>query len=125
MSDGPLDKTLDTFKELAWDILVKQAIQSWLVKTLGSFLAGGPLGWLITAVVGSFANHFYSFLKDFLNLGAITFTNEAFQKEYDRASVKLQIIYDSEGASDDYKKIREEHKKALQNLGQFGIARTP
>ena len=124
MAEGPLDKQLDLFKELAWDIVLKKALQSWLTKTLGAMIAGGPVGWLLTAIISSFANHFYEYIKDLLNLNMIEFTNEKFQAEYDRASVKLQIIYDSDGQSDEYKKVRDEHKKALQNFAQYGVARS-
>lgn len=126
MSEGPLDKGLDIFKELVWDTLVEKAVTAQLTSLIGASLAGGPLGAFLGWILMKFANSLYGYISTMANLKAIAFKNEEAQEAYDRASVKLQIIYDQAGLdSEEYKNARVENKKRLKDLVQFDVARKP
>lgn len=125
MSEGPLDKGLDVFKELVWDTLVEKAIQQQLISLIGASLAGGPLGAFLGWILVKFAGALYGHISKIANLHAIAFKNEEAQETYDRASVKLQIIYDQSGVdSEEYTNARIENKKRLKDLVQFDVARS-
>lgn len=110
---------LDTFKELVWGSLVKAALGK-LFAAL-PLLGWGPIGWAITWIVERYSNELYQLAKEFLKLEAIALRNEAAERAYNTASVKLKLIARSNGIeSEEFRKARDEDKKALDNLVRFG-----
>lgn len=124
MSKGPLDSILDPFKDLVWDTLVEKAIQAHLTTSIGP-LAAGIFGKFLTWLFTRFSDALYIKMSELANLQAIAFKNDAAQEAYDRASVKLQILFDQAGPdSKEFKDARIENKKKLKGLVQFDVARS-
>lgn len=112
------DVLLDTFKDLAWDVAVKKALD-WLFEKY-AFLTWGPLGYLITRFVLLFTDTLYSYIKLVIDVNLIPIRNEAFKESFDRASINLFLLAKEKGIdSPEFRSARDEHKKALSNLAVF------
>lgn len=113
---------LDAFKDFIWKELVKMAITGFFKQYLGA-LAGGFLGWLFSSLFGAFAEELYRVMKSHLELQKIEMKNRDLRIAYERASVKLQIIYDQLGPdSKEYKDARQEEMVSLQKFIRIGAA---
>lgn len=107
-------------KDVAWAALVKLATQK-LIAAL-PFLGWGPMGWITGAVVGMVGSAVYDAMAEAFNLQMLNFNNEAYQRQYDSASVKLRIIARDFGTeSEEFKKARKENAEALSRLIKFGM----
>lgn len=109
---------LDTFKELIWDSLVKAALGK-LFAAL-PLLGWGPIGWAITWIVNRYSEELYLLAKEFVKLEALALRNEQAERAYNTASVKLKLIARTNGIeSAEFRKARDDDKKALDNLVRF------
>ena len=107
-------------KDVAWAALVKMATAR-LIAAL-PFLGWGPIGWITGAVVAMVGSAVYDAMAEAFTLQMIGFKNEANQKAYDTASVKLKLIARDFGVeSEEFKKARLENVKTLSALIRFGI----
>lgn len=108
-------------KDVAWAALVKLATAR-LIAAL-PFLGFGPLGWITGAVVAMVGSAVYDSMAEAFNLTHISFKNEAAQRAYDTASVKLKLIARDFGIeSEEFKTLRAENVKALSALIKFDAA---
>jgi hypothetical protein len=106
------------FKDVVFAALIKVATQS-LISAL-PFLGWGPIGWITGLVVSIVGSAIYDALDEAFRLQMMVFKNEAYQKQWDTASVKLKIAYKNYGPdSPEYKKARKENVEALTNLISF------
>lgn len=111
----------DLFKDLAWDSLVN-ALLMWLFAQ-APWLAWGPLRLVTTFVITHLTDKLYSLLDGAADMTRIVFRNEAHQREYERASVRLKILARDKGAeSEEFRNARAEHRAALSDLVRFGAA---
>lgn len=112
---------LDTFKELAWDIVVRQALAKLLSLPL---LGWWPLSEFITWIVLRYSEELYTLIKKFINTSLIVFRNQKFQDAYAQASIRLKRTALSHGIESlEFRKARDEDKKALSDIVRFDSAR--
>lgn len=110
----------DNFKALFWDVIIKQVINRLFVAA--PWLAWGPFGWAVSFLITRFTDKIYTLVRYMVDDAKIVFRNEQFQKEYDRASVKLKILLKEKGMeSPEYKAARKEHLEALSSLVRFTV----
>lgn len=112
MAAGPADKALDLFKDLVFDPMVKLVIQR--IIGLASWLAFGPVAFIVGQVVTYVAGVVYDVMKDFINFEVILLRNAEHQKALIEALTDLQKIAKTNGiGSPEFRSAREAHKAAL------------
>lgn len=113
---------LDAFKDFIWKELVKMAITGFFKKYLGA-VVGGALGWFLSSLLGAFAEELYRVMNAHVALQKIEMKNRDMRIAYERAAVKLQIIYDQLGPdSKEFENARKEELAALQKFIRIGTA---
>ncbi len=114
---------MDLFKQLVWDNLIRAALKKLFLKI--PLLGWGPIGFLVSHFVFKLTDMIYEEVRDYINLELIFLKNKNAHNEYVKANIDLTIILREKGSeSDEFKKAREEHKKALSNFIRFDVART-
>lgn len=119
MPTGPADKALDLFKGLVFDQLVKLAIQR--ILGMAAWLSWGPIAFIITRVVVFVADKLYEGVKDYVNIEYIMLRNETYHKQFIQAQYVLKGVASEKGVdSEEFRKARDEHKKALSKFVYIG-----
>lgn len=102
----------DLFKGIVWDALIKLALQQ-LFKAI-PFLGWGPIGWIVTWIIGHFMDKLYEGLKEHIDLQGIAIRNEELRLKYDVASIRLHSLAVEQGEnSDAYKAELEKENSAF------------
>lgn len=106
---------MDLFKDLLYATIVKAAIQRLFL--IAPFLSWGPLGVLVSHYLTKFAMLLYEIAETFIDLKTVPIKNEKLRKEFERASIKLNIIANGKGIdSPEFKEQRDADHKALLDL---------
>lgn len=122
MAAGPADKTLDTFKALVFDPIVKLVIGK--VIGLAGFLSFGPVAFLVTKLVTYIADQLYLVLRDQVNFNYIMLANEKHHEAFVAAHLELKGIAQSKGIdSKEFKEAREKRRKALSEFVRWGATK--
>jgi hypothetical protein len=105
-------------KDLFWDALVQLALKK--LFQLIPWLGWGPLGILVSWVVGHFADLAFEALVQYVDHTSIAFRNAAMHRAYVTASLDLRKLAHEKGIdSEDFRLAREEHKKRLSEFVQW------
>lgn len=117
---------LDAFKELAWDVVVREALK----KLLAVSLFGVPvLGWwpfseIITRLVFYFSDELYQAFSKLIDTRLIIFRNKKFHNQFVSGSLRLREIALGHGVgSAEFRKARDEERESLSQFVLFDIAR--
>ena len=109
----------DQFKDLIWDMVVRALLTKLLAAV--PFLAWGPLAPLVSFVITQIADKIYDLIVEYIEFSSISIRNLEHRKAFDAASVKLKILARDKGIdSEEFKKAREEQRKALSQFVRFG-----
>ena len=112
---GPLPDIGDVFKDLVWDAIVKAALARLFAAI--PWLGWGPVGILVSWVVGHFAEKLYGAMALAIDFRLIAYRNEQHRQAFETASVTLKIIARDQGIdSEQFQKAREAHAKALSKF---------
>lgn len=113
---------VDTFKELVWDLVVREALRKLFSKV--AWLGWGPIGAFITHFALKYSDEIYSMIKEFIVIEGIILRNAEFKEAYGKSSVKLKIVAKNKGIdSPEFKEVRETNKKDLSKYVRFDVAR--
>lgn len=75
---------------------------------------------VVSWVVMHFAEKLFEATNLVIQLETIVLRNESHRKAFDNAAVKLKILARDKGVdSEEFRKARDEHKRALSELVQF------
>lgn len=99
----------DFFKVLVFDTLVKAAIKRLFVVV--PLLGFGPIGVLVGFLIQKFADMAYEESKEMIIMNMIKFKNEANQKEFDSAFIKLKHIEKTASKEELNAAIKEAQKR--------------
>lgn len=114
-----MDALSKIFKGLIWDLLISALLKK--IFAALPILGWGPIGWLVTFIVGKLADALFEVLAEFVNFQVIVLRKEALAKEYAVQSYNLKQLADSKGIdSDEFKAQREKAKAALAQFVKFG-----
>ncbi len=106
---------MNPFQELLWSTLINAALKG--LFALLPALGWGPVGYIVTWVVGYFSDILFKGLSEVLDLEKIAIKNNELRQAYDRASVTLAILARDKGIdSPEYREARNENKDALSKL---------
>lgn len=109
------------FKDLLWDALVAAALKRLFAAV--PWLGWGPIGVLVTWIVGMFADEIFSGMKLAVDLEVIAIRNEIHRREYTVAAVALRSAAINFGTeSPQFKEMRLEKVKKLSEFVQFHVA---
>jgi hypothetical protein len=101
----------ELFKELIWDVV--------LAAVLGALTASLP-GWvstIIISIVKGFTDKLFGGLTLMLEMDSARIKNNDFRVAFNAAAVRLKLVAQQKGIdSPEFRKERNEHKKALQAL---------
>lgn len=97
---------IDLFKELVFDVIVKEAIRRLLIQI--PLLSISPLSHIATHFLVKFCNSFYEYQKTVVKFYKFEFMNEANQKAFERQFIELKELENNPDAT------KEEKQKALQ-----------
>jgi hypothetical protein len=110
-----VNETGDLFKSLVWDWMVKAALGR--LFAAAPFLAWGPIGWIVTAVVDRYTGELYDLLHEFIDFKVIAFRNVELRDAFITAELKLKGIAQSYGIySPEYKVA---HEAERQDFARF------
>lgn len=110
----------DFLKELIVDKLVEASLERLFLAV--PLLGWGPFGIIITYFAKKYATLFFEEMRDIITIEKIKITNESFEKEYHKKSLKLKIISNNYGVdSPEFQEAKNEAKESLKNLVQFDI----
>ena len=113
---------MNLFKELVWDSIVEAVLGR--LFTMVPLLGWGPIGYVISYFAVKYSDLLFEGITLFVDVTLIRIRNKEFQKAYDRASIRLMSLADDFGVDhEEFRKARDEDKRALRYLAQFNIAR--
>lgn len=105
----------ELFKTLVWNKLISVALQRLFLAV--PLLGWGPIGFVITWAVNKIASMVYEEMKMTIELKMIQMTNEAHQKSYELACMRIVLAYNMKGGdSDEYKLARKQAHDALSEF---------
>lgn len=108
----------DTLKDLVWDVLIQAALAK--VFSAVPWLGWGPIGAVVTVVVGLVADQLFDGMKMVFDMNKIPFVNAAHLKAYETGSVKLKLIARDKGIdSPEFKEARLATREELSTFVQF------
>lgn len=106
------------FKDLIFNTLVKAALAKLFAAV--PLLGWGPIGWIVSLVVGKIAEWLFDNLAEAVNFEVIVLRKESLAKEYARQVLSLKQLAQTNGIdSEEFKAQREKAKVALAQFIHF------
>lgn len=108
----------DIFKALIWDTLLTAAINA-LFKAV-PFLAWGPLGFVVSAVIRWVGNKVFEGVDEYIDLQTIAFKKLELAQEYAKHAIELKRIAQKSGTeSPEFMNARTIAQNALRDAIKF------
>ena len=111
---------MDYFKDLIISQAVKYAVKKLILKF--AWMSWGPIPYLVMWLAEKVITETYEFWDEHFDLKQIAFKNKEAHTQWVSSNVQLAVIAMTAGEnSDEFKKAREYHKKAIAHLAGWNI----